>query len=95
MTGKAMTQTIEQRIEALEKRNAELEAALAAATAPAEPAPQTSVICTDCLAEVPIEDAENWPDPEQGDATRYRCKLRTPCKARVKEAAERAREGAG
>lgn len=78
-----MAQTIEERMAAVEAK-------LAALEAEATPPPPETVICTDCLTDIPIEDAELYADPDQGGATRYRCKLRTPCKARIKEAADHA-----
>lgn len=80
-----MALTIEQRLDAIEAKLAAIDAA------PTPPA-QTRVICTECLTEIPVEDAENWPDPDQGGATRFRCKSRTACKARVKAAEEQAAE---
>ena len=98
----AMAETIEQlaaRVDANEATvaalTAHLDAAraeLAALKADAAPPPPETVICTDCLTEIPVADAENWPDPDQGGATRFRCKVRTPCKQRVKDATEYADE---
>lgn len=69
------------RLDELEAANAELTAQLAEVAPP--PAVQTHVICTDCFAEIAVEDGERWPDPDQDNALRWRCADREACAARM------------
>lgn len=80
-----MTVTIEELAARVDGLVAELDQAKAALAAleEAKPPPPTTVICTNCFTEIPIEDAESYADPEQGGATRSVCVDSAACQARM------------